>query len=120
MFDYFDDIISDAFFSPLYKTRGLRVPTRSSEMRSTVNGDQLTISIDVPGSRKDDVEITFESGNVMKVVAKRQDLDSTSTYRYTVPEAWDRDSADAKLEDGVLTILLTKREREKSRKLLVK
>lgn len=118
MFEYIDDIISDAF-SPFYAKR-LSFPLRTDEVRSAVDGDQLKISLDVPGVKKEDVDITFESGNVVKITAKRADLNTTSTWRYLVSDAWDRESADAKLEDGVLTILLIKKERDKTRRLLVK
>lgn len=117
MLEYIDNIISDAF-SPFY-TKRLNLSLRD-EVRSSTEGEQLKISLDVPGVKKEDVDITFESGNVVKITAKRADLNTTSTWRYLISDAYDRESAEAKLEDGVLTILLSKKEREKSRKLLVK
>ena len=120
MLSYFDDIldITDRF-EPLFAPR--KSIHSAFDGRVKLDGDSLKISLDVPGVKKEDVDVTFEAGDVIKVVAKRFDTGATTTWRYAVAETWDRESADAKLEDGVLTIVLTKREqKDKSRKLLVK
>lgn len=112
---FIDDILNDAFLPhPHYFKR------QRDDIRTSVKDDVLTISIDVPGVKKEAVDITFETGNIVKIVAKRADVDSTATWRYKIADQWDRDTADAAIEDGVLTITLSKGEREKSRKLLVK
>lgn len=118
---YFDDIIDTITLDPLTPLFANRKSIRSSfDGRVNTTDDSMNISFDVPGTKKEDVDVTFEANNIMKVVAKRNDTGSISTWRYTISEAWDRDSADAKLEDGVLTITFTKNPRDETRKLLVK
>lgn len=118
---YFDDLIDTITIDPLTPLFAKRKTIRSAfDGRAMIEDDKLKINFDVPGVKKEDVDVTFEVGNVIKVVAKRTDTGSTTTWRYTISEMWDRDSADAKLEDGVLTIHLTKREQQQKRKLLVK
>jgi len=118
MLSYFDDLIDTITLDPFFATR--KSVRSVFDGRVAVEGDNLKIRFDVPGVKKEDVDVTFEAGNVIKVVAKRSDTETTTTWRYVPSEAWDRESADAKLEDGVLTISLEKREKEKPRKLLVK
>ncbi len=118
---YFDDLIDSISidpFTPLFVKR--RTIRSAFDGRVSVEDEKLKIGFDVPGVKKEDVDVTFEAGNVIKVVAKRTDTSAISTWRYSVPEAWDRESADAKLEDGVLTIALAKREEKKAHKLLIK
>jgi HSP20 family molecular chaperone IbpA len=118
---YLDDLIDSIALDPFTPLFSKRKDIRSSfDARTTIEGDDLKIYFDVPGSKREDVDVTFEPGNTIKVIAKRSDTGSTSTWRYSIPEAWDRESADAKIEDGVLTIQLAKKEREKTRKLLIK
>jgi HSP20 family molecular chaperone IbpA len=120
MFSYFDDLVDTISFdihSPFITRNKIRP---ALDGRAKIEGDTLKVSFDIPGVKKEDVDVTFEAGNVIKVVAKRSDVGTTATWRYTITETWDRESADAKLEDGVLTISLTKRAKDKTHKLLVK
>lgn len=118
---YLDDIIDSITldpFTPLFsKTKAIR---SSFDARPTIEDDHLKIHFDVPGSKKEDVDVTFGFGNTIKVNAKRSDTGSITTWHYTLSEGWDRDSGDARIEDGVLTIRFSKLEPEKTRKLLIK
>lgn len=118
---YIDDLINTIALDPFTPLFAKRKDIRSAfDGRVSVENDVLKIGFDVPGTKKEDIDVTFEAGDVLKVVAKRHDTGSTSTWRYSLSKEWDHESADAKLEDGVLTILLTKREEKKTRKLLIK
>lgn len=92
---------------------------RSTAVRSSRTEDALTLTVDLPGSRKEDVDITFEH-DMLRVVAKRKDVDSKVTYRHVLSRDWDQNSAEADLTDGVLTIRLQRNERSKPRKLLLR
>lgn len=120
--DLFDDLL-DAFdpFGPfsLYPRTGPYL-TVDAGVRRVATEDELKLSIDLPGVKKDDVEISFETNNMLKVVSKRADLQSESTHRCSLSNEWDQDSAEASLEDGVLTLRLKKSERAKPKKLLLK
>lgn len=89
-------------------------------VRRSVTNDELTLSVDLPGTKKENVDVTFESNGYVRISAKRSDLQQESTYRYSLDSEWDRDSGEATLEDGVLSLRFKKREEAKPRKLLLK
>lgn len=120
--DLFDELF-DSFdvFRPL-SVRPL-VDLRDSHgvgVRRSVTNDELTLSVDLPGTKKEDVDVMFESNGYVRISAKRSDLQEESTYRYSLGSEWDRDSGEATLEDGVLSLRFKKREEAKPRKLLLK
>jgi HSP20 family molecular chaperone IbpA len=130
MFDLLGDI-----FDSTYPLAPVRLPPDSSrsrpslwtlttfadaDVRRTVKDDELTLSVDLPGAKKEDVELTFEANGTLCVKSKRADLQLESTHRCSLPDEWDRDSAEAALDAGVLTVKLRKLERAKPRKLLLK
>lgn len=121
MLSYFDDLIETIAFDPFTPLFATRKGIRSSfDGRITLDEDLLKVSFDVPGVKKEAVDVTFEAPRRVKVVAKRSDTGSTSTWWYNVPETHDPGSADAKLEDGVLTVSFAKKQTESPRKLLIK
>lgn len=120
--DIFDDIF-DALdpFGPLASRprTGLFTPLDAG-IRRSVTDDELSLSVDLPGTKSEDLEITFETNGAMKIASKRSDLQLESTHRCSLGEDWDRDSAEASLEDGVLTVKLRKLEKAKPKRLLLK
>lgn len=110
--DFFDDLVR-----PLSRTRVVR--PNDLLVRSASTDSELTLSVDLPGVKKENVEITFEP-RAIRIVAKRSDLGSESKHSSSLSEEWDRDSAEATLADGVLVVRVKKLERSGSRKLIVK
>ena len=98
------------------------------------DGDHIYVEAELPGFHKDDVEITLEN-NTLTISAERQEnkdengkkgewLHRERRYSrflrsFTLPPTVDGRSVDAKLNDGVLTVTLTKREETKPRKISV-
>lgn len=95
------------------------------------DGDHLYVEAELPGFKKDDVDITLEN-QTLTIWAKRQENKeqkgdlllherrySEFLRSFTLPPTVDEKSVDAKLSDGVLQITLNKREESKPRKVTV-
>lgn len=82
-------------------------------------GDVYEVRLELPGFRKDDVELTL-SEDTLRVHAEGETDEDEGRYvrrerhrgavdrAVTLPEAVEEDSADATLADGLLTVTLTK------------
>lgn len=118
------------FFAPVVRTRATLPSYRSfdrsferffSSLGFDVKEDDKawTLSLDLPGIAREDLNITIEGAVVRletKAEAKRQ-------YKaaYELPEEIDVDATSAKLENGVLVLALAKKQPvDKSRKIEVK
>ncbi len=95
------------------------------------DGDHIYVDAELPGFRKDDVEITLEN-QTLTISANRNEENEKKgdlllherRYRqflrsFTLPPTVDEKSVDAKLADGMLTITLSKREETKPRRISV-
>jgi len=96
--------------------------------------DHFYVEAELPGFRKDDVEITLEN-NQLTIAAQRSEETRNQGKKgelllherrynrflrsFTLPPTVDEQSVNAKLADGVLTVTLTKREETKPRKIQV-
>ena len=103
------------------------------------DGDHLYVEADLPGFSKDDINITLENstltitaeksletkeGNGSKGEQKGDYLLQERRYSrlqrsFTLPPSIDGQTVQAKLEDGVLKIVLNRREETKPRKITV-
>ena len=94
--------------------------------------DQLVVTADLPGFAKDQVNVSVED-DVFTIEAKREAVDHSdatvhvrerrvdeATRKFKVPAAYDTTQVDAKLEHGVLTLTLPKREEKKPHSIEVK
>ena len=95
--------------------------------------DHFYVEAELPGFKKDDVEITLENQTLTIAAERREDkreekkgelLLHERRYRrflrsFTLPPTVDEQSVNAKLADGVLTVTLNKREETKPRKITV-
>jgi len=106
------------------------VPT----VNTRVDNDAYTIEIDLPGIKKNEVEITTED-NVLTVSGERKFQDEVAADDYykvesrygkfvrsfTLPEDADIEKIDAQVEDGVLEITIPKRaDIQKVKKITIK
>ena len=100
------------------------------------DGDHIIVDAELPGYSKDQVDITLEN-QVLTITAERQALpadgqsESPGNYllnerrvrrfrrTFKLPPTVDEKTVQAKLEQGVLTITLSKREESKPRKIIV-
>lgn len=78
----------------------------------------IQMAWDLPGVKKEDLNIDVES-SMLKISAKRYDMDEQFTSTYKLSEIYDRESADAQLADGILTITFKEREDVKPKRLTV-
>jgi len=97
------------------------------------SNDTFDIEIDLPGVKKEDIEITIE-GNYLTINAQRKYKNETKAEDYYLCESnfgmfsrsfalsdnINRDKIDAKYEDGRLYITLEKEESKKSKKIDLK
>lgn len=104
-------------FDPFGDFLGLResVPYTVSE-----NQDGITITLDLPGVTEKDIKVGVED-SVLSVRAERsKGTIATYSYSWSLPRAINVDAVDASYENGVLTLMLPKREESKPRQIAVK
>lgn len=102
-------------------------------MDITENANAFFLHSDLPGVKKEDIEISMEH-NVLAIKGKRHFEKSTETdkehrrerihgefyRRFTLPETADGNNIDAKLSDGVLEITVPKAEKAQARLIEIK
>src|SRR5690606_11818256 len=97
------------------------------------DADHIYVEAELPGFRKEDVDITLENQTLTITAERKEEKDdqkkgdlllherrySRFERSFTLPPTVDESKCDAKLADGVLTITLDKREESKPRKISV-
>ena len=123
--DTFDNII-DQFFNDLsYDPRFSLIYTNIVSNYYNENEKEYYLTMDVPGMSKDDIEVTFDS-NRLKISGQRKS-DKYDSYEYgkmerifSVPSNVETDKISAKIDNGVLKVLLPKAKSSLGRKISVK
>jgi len=92
----FERFVNDAFFSNA--ARGFQVQQ---------DDKAWTVSLDIPGLTKEDLEINIE-GTVVRIDT-RKEARRQFKAAYELPQEIDVDATTAKLENGVLTLVLAKK-----------
>jgi HSP20 family protein len=98
------------------------------------DADHIYVDADLPGYKKDDIDITLEN-QTLTITAVRSNEEKQNDGKgqlllherrysrfqrsFTLPPTIDEQSVQAKLNDGVLSITLNKREETKPRKVQV-
>jgi HSP20 family protein len=114
-------------------TRALGLTTAYPAINVWEEGDQVLLEAELPGLDLKDLELYVTGGNQFtikgerkaslpeKAVAHRQERGFGSFSRsLTLPFVVDAEKVDARFENGVLTVKLTKHESAKPRKIVVK
>lgn len=107
------------FFAPVVRTRTVAPSYRSldrnferffSSLGFDVKEDEKawTLSLDLPGVAREDLELAVE-GAVVRIETKAE---ATRQYKaaYELPQEIDVEATSAKLENGVLTLTLAKKQ----------
>ena len=123
--DTFDNII-DQFFNDLsYDPRFSLMNTNNVLNYYNENEKEYYLTMDVPGMSKNDIEVTFDS-NRLKISGQRKS-DKYNSYEYgkmkrtfSVPSNVETDKISAKIDNGVLKVLLPKAKSSLGRKISVK
>jgi HSP20 family protein len=124
------DTVLGRFF-PAGNGNGNRLAPYGVDVRE--DGDHIYVEAELPGFKKDDVDITLEN-QTLTIAAERRESNGEekkgelllNERRYTrflrsftLPPTVDEQTVNARLSDGVLTITLNKREESKPRKITV-
>lgn len=96
------------------------------------DGDKLVFEVELPGYTKDQVDLTVEDQVLTIAADRRQDKSQQPgtflvserqygqfTRSFKLPPTADEKSVQARLENGVLTVTLGRREETKPRKVVV-
>lgn len=133
----FDTVLNRFFGGNYLGSEGSPLAPYGVDVRE--NGDHLVVEAELPGFKKDEVDITLEN-QTLTITAQRKveqpapgqenkqpqggyllrERRYTRFQRsFTLPDTIDDQSVHAKLEDGLLTLTLNKRPETKPRKIQV-
>ncbi len=90
--------------------------------------DSMTFIVDLPGVEKGDVKIEVDENNILSIRAKNSFREpegaAVRQYRvgdyyraFSISEEFDKDKISGKLENGVLTVSIPRREEAKPRRI---
>lgn len=128
--DFFRDVAPGFYVKPLH---GDPLPSPGQiKIDVKENGNNYTVSAEIPGVRKEDIHVTIEGGMVMvRAEIKQEDAHkddkSLRNERYfgsvlrgiQLPQDVDQAQAKAKYDNGVLTLTLPKKQGSGSQKLRI-
>lgn len=80
--------------------------------------DRISLSIDLPGVKENDLNVEIDSG-ILNLTAKRFDTNQSIKQTYMLGLTFDPNTASAALESGVLTIVVLKRKEHLPRKIKI-
>jgi HSP20 family protein len=118
-----DDVMNGSFGT----ATGAKSFVPQVDVRST--DDRVLFSFDVPGVKKEDIEITLERGVLTVKGARKFEAGAakeqlllgrsygTFTRSFSLPDHLDDEKLDAKLVDGVLTIEIPRLQKAKPRRI---
>jgi HSP20 family protein len=129
--DFFRDVSPGFYIRPLH---GDPLPS-AGQIKIDVqeNGNAYTVQAEIPGVRKEDIQVSIEGNTVsLSAEVKQQDIQSKDdnflrSERYfgsvsrgiSLPQDVDQSQAKAKYDNGVLTLTLPKKQGNGSQKLRV-
>jgi HSP20 family protein len=134
--------VFDELFSDFFNRGGWTVPARSAELPAAVRarmdvvdkGDKYEVSVDLPGVRKEDIQVNIDGARVAITAENRNEREvkdgakvlhteryATSYARsFELPAEVTDEGADAAFENGVLRLTLPKRAQVMSKRLAVR
>lgn len=106
----FDDVLSSWDFFPSTVQDRTRVPQHTIEERDGT----LHCEVDLPGVEEKDIKITVEDGYIM-IAGSRKGAEFK--YRFSHGNAYDVDKAEARLANGVLTLVIPSMEKPQPKEI---
>jgi HSP20 family protein len=126
----FDRMVDDVMHASLGTATNARTYAPDVDVRS--NGDRILFSFDVPGVKKEDLDITLENG-VLTVKGSRQFEPNgakeqlllgrsygTFSRSFALPEHLDEEKLSANLADGVLKVEIPKLQKARPRRIAIR
>jgi HSP20 family protein len=128
-----DDVFNDFFHRAALAPAGNEAAVARARMDVIDRGAQFEIKVDLPGVAKEDIDVAVEGARVTLQAETRKQteakdgervlLTERSVTRYgrtfELPAEVTEDGAEARFENGVLTLLLPKRVAATARKLAI-
>ena len=120
------DRLFESTFPEFYAWSPLRLSGREQSLPLDVyeTADARFIRLEMPGVRKKDIEIELENA-VLSVKARREETNGEHTSKVelsrsiSIGDDVDADKVKARLEDGILTIELQKREQARPKLITI-
>ena len=128
--DVMDRMLSRSFYRPYDWATAFWGATQAMPVDITENAEGYTVKASVPGVKPEELDINLEN-NVLTIRAERKAEESNDEPRwqerqygrlersFTLPVEVDANKADAKLEHGVLTLILPKVEAVKPKSIKI-
>ena len=132
----------DEIFSDFFNRTGWPVTARTAELPASVRarmdvvdrGDKYAVSVDLPGVRKEDIQVSIDGARVTVTAENKSEREvkngekllhterfATSYARsFELPDEVREEGADAAFENGVLRLTLPKRAQVGSKRLSVR
>jgi HSP20 family protein len=130
MVSRFDEMVSRFFDEPFFEGQGAQFWVPSSDILE--NDDSIKIYLDLPGMRHEDLDIKLVDSNTLVVKGERkiQDQDGSRYIRlerfsgnftrsFLLTSSVDPEKIDASFKNGVLEIILPKKESAKTRRIAI-
>ena len=128
------DTLLNRFFTPI---RGAQLSQSTSRVPAAIweEEEKIFVELDAPGVLADDVNVTFENGQLSLELERKSKIDSDesapnyvyhersygkTTYTVALPETVDPESIDASLTDGVLRVSVAKLPEAQPRRIEVR
>ncbi len=93
--------------------------THVAKWRIAFLNNDVKLSIDVPGVRLADASLEIENGTV-RFTGKRFDTGAVSTETYFIGHDYDPETADAVIDSGVLTVMVSRFKNKRVHKVTLK
>lgn len=136
-FSLFDEFVNDFFNRAAFPaaSRSAELPNVMRARMDVVDkGDRYEVTVDLPGVKKDDIHVTVEGPRVAIAAETKTEKETKEGDRvlhserfaasyarsFELPAEVTEEGADARFEDGVLTLSLPKRAAVTSKRLTVK
>jgi len=112
-----NDLYSSYVFNRLF---GKKSYIKEPIMKWKESENDFQIKLEMPGISKDDLNITYEKETV-HVKAEKSDNDNFYFYeKYVFVPDINENTIEAKIENGILTVTLTKKEELKPKRIEIK
>ena len=129
----FDNLLNRLFNGSQVQDGGARLAPYGVDIRE--DGDHFYVEAELPGFKKEEIDITLENQTLTIAAERKYESKQGEPNKgelllherrysrflrsFTLPPTVDEGSVNAKLADGVLTVMINKREETKPRKIKV-